>query len=420
MLTSTCFRWALGAALAAPLALHAQVPAAYQVATWRQFKPAAVSYTLDDNTGNQLPIAIPLFDQYGFKTTLFTVTNWGPNWAGLRTASANGHEVTSHTVTHPSLSSLTVAQQVVELQNSQTTIKANVPTAKCETVAYPNCVLGDVPTIQASYIAGRICSGQIMPATPPDFYNLSSIITGTTGSVRMAADFNTRVASAKSSGGWCVFLTHGIDADMGYSPTQSVELAAHLAYMDANRADFWVGTFSDVVKYIKERNAAVLTETTVSATQYSLTVTDNLPDAVYNVPITVRRQLPATWANAALTQGGAPLASTISTVGGVKYVVFDVVPDKGAVQLTSAVALASTASKAAEAVSLWPNPFVDALTVALPGQFDVAIYSLDGKLVSTGHGTTTMQVGRGLATGTYVVKVSQQGQPVSSQLIFKK
>ncbi|RZK62423.1 MAG: T9SS type A sorting domain-containing protein [Hymenobacter sp.] len=421
MSLSTRLSWVLGVALAAPLALHAQTTTSpYQVATWRQFKTAAVSYTLDDNTSNQLPVAIPLFDQYGFKTTLFTVTNWGPNWAGLRTASANGHEVTSHTVTHPSLGTLTIAQQVAELQNSQTTIKANVPTAKCETVAYPNCVLGDVPTIQASYIAGRICSGQIMPSTPTDFYNLSSIITGNTGSVQLAADFNTRVTSAKTSGGWCVFLTHGINADGGYSPTQSTELAAHLAYMDANRADYWVGTFSDVVKYIKERNAAVLTETTVSATQYSLAVTDNLPDAVYNAPITVRRLLPATWPSAAVTQGGVAVASTISTVSGVKYVVFDVVPDQGTVQLTSATALASTSAKATAAVSLWPNPFVDALTVALPGQFDVAIYSLTGKLVGTSHGTTTLQVGRGLAAGTYVVKVSQEGQPVSSQLINKK
>jgi hypothetical protein len=419
MRTSTRFRWALGLALA-PLALHAQTASPYEVATWRQFKTAAVSYTLDDNTSNQLPVAIPLFDQYNFKTTLFTVTNWGPNWAGLRTASANGHEVTSHTLTHPSLNTLTIAQQVAELQNSQTTIKANVPTAKCETVAYPNCVLGDVPSIQATYIAGRICSGQIMPSTPPDFYNLSAIITGTTGSVQTAADFNGRVAAAKTAKGWCVFLTHGINADGGYSPTQSTELATHLAYMNTNIADYWVATFSDVVKYIKERNAAVLTETSVSATQLNLVLSDNLPDAVYNVPITVRRMLPAAWPSAAVMQGSTALASTISTINGTKYVVFDAVPDQGTVQLTSATALATAPSRAASAASIWPNPYTEALTVALPGSFEVAIYSLDGRLVSTAHGTTTMQVGGGLAAGTYLVKVSQQGQQVSSQLLQKK
>jgi hypothetical protein len=410
----------LAATLGSSLPLAAQVNPAYEVATWRQFKTAAVSYTLDDNTGNQLPVAIPLFDQYSFKTTLFTVTNWGPNWAGLRAASANGHEVTSHTVTHPSLATLTVAQQMTELQQSQAVIKTNVPTAKCETVAYPNCVLGDLPTIQTYYIAGRVCSGAIIPSSPTDFYNLSSIITGTTGSVQTAAAFNAKVEAAKTAKGWCVFLTHGIDNDGGYSPTQSTELAAHLAYMNTNRADYWVATFSDVVKYIKERNAAAVTETTVSADLLSLSVTDNLPDNVYNVPITVRRQLPATWANATVTMGSTAVASTIATVNGSKYIVFDVTPDQGEIRLAKAVALAANAPAApALPVETWPNPFVSKSTIAVKGAFAFSVYSLDGKLVETGQGVDTAKFGGSLAAGAYVLKVKQNDKVVSSTVVKK-
>jgi hypothetical protein len=409
---------ATGAIFAQPATLLAQTNPAYEVATWRGFKAAAVTYTLDDNTSNQLPVAIPLFDQYNFKTTLFTVTNWGPNWAGLRTASANGHEVTSHTVTHPSLGGLSVAQQLTELQQSQATIRANVPTAACETVAYPNCVTGDVPTIQSYYIAGRGCSGQIMPATPTDFYNLSSIITGSTGTVQTAANLNAKVDAAKTARGWCVFLTHGINNDGGYSPTQSTELAAHLAYMNTNRADFWVGTFAEVVKYIKERNAAVLTETTVSATQFSLTLADNLPDNVYNLPLTVRRQLPTSWTGAAVTRGSTPVTSSVTTSGGVRYVVFEATPDQGPVQISNAPALASTRA-ASSLASAWPNPFTEEMTVTLPGQFEVAIYSLGGKLVRTSRGSDSLQVGADLAAGVYVLKISQQGRMVETRTIEK-
>ena len=411
---------AAGAVLGSPALLLAQVNPAYEVATWRGFKAAAITYTLDDNTSNQLPVAIPLFDQYNFKTTLFTVSNWGPNWAGLRTASANGHEVTSHTVTHPSLGGLTVAQQTTELQQSQATIRTNVPTAKCETVAYPNCVTGDVPTIQSYYIAGRGCSGQLMPATPSDFYNLSAIITGTTGAVQTAANFNARVDAARTARGWCVFLTHGINNDGGYSPTQSTELATHLAYMNTNSADFWVGTFADVVKYIKERNAAVLTETTVSATQFSMTLTDNLPDLVYNVPITMRRQLPASWTGAAVMRGTTPLASSVVTSAGVRYVVFEAVPDLGAVQVMNAAAVAGTRTGAAGVqANAWPNPFSTEMTVTLPGRFEAAIYSIDGKLVRTNHGNCSLQVGEGLAAGSYMLKISQQGQLVETRSVEK-
>ncbi|MGI4740315.1 MAG: polysaccharide deacetylase family protein [Janthinobacterium lividum] len=401
-------------------ALQAQVNSAYEVATWRQFKQAAITYTLDDNTSKQLPVAIPLFDQYNFKTTLFTVTNWMPNWVGLRAASLDGHEVASHTVTHPSLGTLTVAQQMVELQQSQATIKANVPTAACETVAYPNCVLGDIPTLQQYYLAGRICSGAIVPSTPTDFWNISSIITGNTGSVQLAADFNAKVQQAKTAKGWCVFLTHAIDNDAGYSPTQSTELAAHLAYVNTNIADFWVATFAEVVKYIKERNAVSVTETTVSADELSLVVADNLPDAAYNVPLTLRRQLPAAWPAASVAQGATPLTSTITTVGGVRYLVFDAVPDKGTIRLAKAGVVTSVANAAASPdTHLWPNPFTDTITLEAKGAFAYAIYALDGKLTQAGQGVNSLVLPNTLAQGTYVVKISQNGQLVSSKIVKK-
>lgn len=409
---------ALAAVLGSHSALWAQVNPAYEVATWRQFKTAAVTYTFDDNTSNQLPVAVPLFDQYNFKTTLFIVTNWGPNWAGLNAASLNGHEVTSHTVTHPSLGTLTAAQQVTELQQSQATIKANVPTAKCETIAYPNCVIGDIPTMQQYYIAGRVCSGAIMPGTPTDFWNLSSIITGNTGSVQTAANFNTRVQQAKDTRGWCVFLTHGINADGGYSPTQSTELAAHLAYMNANIADYWVATFAEVVKYIRERNAVSLTETTVSPDELTLVVADNLADNVYNVPVTVRRQLPAAWPGATVMLGATPVASTIATVNGARYIVFDVVPDQGTLRLTKTGVVASTSGATADpATKIWPNPFDDKITLEAKGDFTYAIYSLDGKLVQAGQGLNSVNLANTLASGAYVIKISQNGKLVSSKVI---
>jgi hypothetical protein len=421
MKTSLRLLLVAGTALGSRSTLLAQVNPAYEVATWQGFKTAAVTYTLDDNTSNQLPVAIPLFDQYNFKTTLFTVTNWGPNWAGLRAASANGHEVTSHTVSHPSLGTLTVAQQVAELQNSQTIIKTNVPTARCETVAYPNCVLGDVPTIQTYYIAGRICSGAIMPSSPTDFYNLSSIITGNTGSITTAAAFNAKAEAAKTAKGWCVFLTHGIDNDGGYSPTQSTELAAHLAYMNTHIADYWVATFAGVVKYIKERNAVAVAETAVSPDLLHLTVSSSLDNTVYNVPITLRRLLPPTWTGAKLTIGGDPVAATIATVGTAKYIVFDAVPNQGEISLTkdASVVTRTQSATSSTATSVWPNPFADQGTLHLKGTFVYTVYSLAGKLVETGQGIDTAKFGDTLAAGAYIVKLSQNGRVVSSKIIKK-
>lgn len=101
------------------------VDSLYEVATWPGFRQGAVRFTFDDNCPNQLSVVMPMFDQYGFKMTFFTVINWGPNWNTLRAAASNGHEIASHTVSHASLGTLTDDQQITELKNSQDAINSH-------------------------------------------------------------------------------------------------------------------------------------------------------------------------------------------------------------------------------------------------------------------------------------------------------
>lgn len=39
----------------------------YEVATWQGFRTAAISYTFDDGCANQYTIALPMFDEFGFR-----------------------------------------------------------------------------------------------------------------------------------------------------------------------------------------------------------------------------------------------------------------------------------------------------------------------------------------------------------------
>jgi len=306
----------------------------YEVGTWQGFRSAAISFTFDDGCSNQFAIAIPMFNEFDFKLTLFTVTGWSPNWTALQNAASAGHEVASHTVTHPSLGGMTVAQQTTELKNSQDVINAHITSQKCVTLAYPYCSTGNKPLCAQHYIAARGCQGFIEPSTPGDFMNISSLICGNLGSVKTAADFNQKFENTATSKGWCVFLIHGIDNDGGYSPLPSTTLRDSLEYLDARKGKFWVSTFRNVICYIRERNAVSVTESSNQDTRIILQVTDTLDDAIYNYPVTIRRPLPQGWSTANVSQKGRAADASIVEVDSKKYVMFDVVPDGGDVVLS--------------------------------------------------------------------------------------
>lgn len=305
------------------------VASPFEVGTWQEFKSAAVSYTFDDNCPNQLATVVPMFNNLGFKLTLFTVINWGPNWTGLQNAANNGHEIASHTLSHNSLNTLSDANQTTEYLNSKNSINDHIKGQTCLTIAYPNCVVGNSALCSQYYMAARGCQGYVESTTPTNFMNISSIICGSQGSVKTASDFNAKVDNAASSKGWCVFLMHAIDGDSGYSPTQSSELSAHLNYINSNINKFWVNTFGNVARYIKERNNVSLTVISNQSNNITIQLTDNLDNTLYNYPVSIRRPLPQGWTGASVTQGTTVLSSKILDVNSMSYIMFDAVPDAG-------------------------------------------------------------------------------------------
>ncbi|MGD2094806.1 MAG: polysaccharide deacetylase family protein [Phycisphaerales bacterium] len=310
----------------------------YEVGTWQGFRLAAVSYTFDDGCSNQYAIAIPMFNEFDFDLTMYPVINWSPNWAALQEAAAEGHEIGSHTMSHPYLNQLTIEQQAAELENSQKTINSNIEGDQCITIAYPYCVPSNLTLTQQYYIAARHCQGNIERTTPSNFYQISSIICGSQGAIRTPEDFNTKFERTATSNGWCVLLFHGIDNDGGYSPVPSTTLRASLEFLDAHRDVFWVSTFSNVVRYIKERNDVSVMELSCEDTSIVLQVTDTLDDAIYNYPVTIRRPLPGNWSSANVSQNEQAVDVSVVEIDSIKYVMFDVVPDRGDVVLIKAPA----------------------------------------------------------------------------------
>jgi oligosaccharide reducing-end xylanase len=309
----------------------------YEVGNWSGFRTAAITYTFDDHCSNQFAIAVPMFNEFGYKLSMFPVPGWSPNWTNIVNAAAAGHEIGSHTVNHTRLSDVNETIQNYQLSESQNIINSHITNQQCVTIVYPECVYGNLSLVATYYIAGRVCSASTLnPATPSNYYTIQSIILGNSG-INTLAGITGRDDAAAASGGWCVFLIHGIDGDGGWSPISSTVLRQSLQYLDAHRNTFWVQTFGNVTRYIKERNDVSVTETANTDDSITLSVTDTLDNAIYNYPVTVRRPLPADWPSATVSQNGQAVNASVVVANSTLYVMFDVVPDGGDVVLSKSI-----------------------------------------------------------------------------------
>ncbi len=304
----------------------------YEIATWKGFRDCAVTYTFDDNLPYQYSRAVPVLDEFGYKGTFYTVTNWSPNWEILNQMAANGHEIASHTVSHPFLNQLSDSLQMVELLASKEIIEKNISGQKCLTIAYPYCVPARSEITAKLYMAARHCQQFVEGQTPADFMNISSITCGTQGSLITADDFQKKINETIEKKGWCVFLIHEFDDGAGYSPLSTSVFKSSLQYCKINDNKVWVATLADVVKYIRERNAAMLKEN-ITKKSIELSLTDSLNNEIFNYPLTVRYQLPDSWNSAIAYYNSKPMELKYQKLNNKLYVIFDIIPDSGSVIL---------------------------------------------------------------------------------------
>ena len=300
--------------------------AAHTITNWPDNKAGAVSLTFDDSHPSQISLGIPALDARGMKGTFFVITNnVAGDWTPWKNASITGHEIGSHTISHPYLTSLTPSQVQVELQGSQSIIDSQVTTQKAVTIAYP---YGDynssVQSIaQNYYIAARgVNCG--LNQDPIDFYGIKACSPDSLDDVYAQTD------AAQAQGKWMVFFIHSLDGT-GYGEWLIGDLENYLDYLMTK--NLWVGTFGSMVKYIKERQSANLYVSSSTADRIVLNLTDTLDDAIYGEPLTIRSEIPAGWSNVTVLQGDSSTTVASALEGGVRVIYYHAIPDRGPISL---------------------------------------------------------------------------------------
>lgn len=236
---------------------------------WPKGQKAAVSLAYDDALDSQLDNAIPTLNKYGLKGTFYLQLNSPaidkrlPEW---RAAAKKGHELGNHSLFHQcskskpgrdwvdagrDLDKLTVAQMRDQVVLANTVLHA-IDGKRERTFTAP-CVDKEaggqnyIDAVKSEFVAIKLESGGVTP----DMNKLDPYAVGVAFPSNVTGQqLIDIVKEAAAKGTMANFTFHGIGGDhLTTSKEAHEELVKYLA---ANKDIYWVDTFVNEMKYVKE------------------------------------------------------------------------------------------------------------------------------------------------------------------------
>jgi len=309
----------------------AQTPApAITVPRWPQDRVAAISLTFDDGINTHLDFVGPILKKHHLHGTFFVATGMGPwekrkpEWKQL---AEQGNELANHTVHHPCLlaqikphsQDYTPAMMEAEIRDAAQQITQLFNSHRGLTFAYPcgNMSFGkpqDEAANAALYLRyvsensiGARGAGAGSPQDPDQLNVLDVGDLGPTadkGSVALLA-----MAQPAFEGHlWGVYCFHGVGGDwLSITPETLDELAGYLE----RHSEIWTATFGDAIRYTQERKALSIQVTQSNATSLAMALQWPMDKQIYDLPLTLKVELPEAWAEVTASGDGNRLAARI-------------------------------------------------------------------------------------------------------------
>lgn len=211
------------------------------------FSRPLVTMTFDDGHEDNVTTALPLLNQYGFKTTQCYATEFiegVPGAADNVLAFFNsGHEVCSHTVTHPFMTLLNQTQLDYELSHSQQVLQ-NIIGQPVRNFASP---YGDYNqnvnnTIDNYYQAHRTVDEGY---NSKDNFNVYRLRVQNVQNTTTLAEYQSWLDKAKETNTWLILVYHRVAADAGQFDTYPADFAAQLQAV--HNSGITVKTYQDAL-----------------------------------------------------------------------------------------------------------------------------------------------------------------------------
>ncbi len=267
----------------------------------------------------------------------------GVTWDEIRLYATQGHEMASHTITHPQMAALDHVNLLYELEKSAEEIRNQLNQKYVFSAECPYAT-EDERVMQYSFKAYPALRNR-MPErfltelnrsnrkNPGSFS--SEYVQWQRGAITktplqmMNSWIDTTVANKNI---WLVLAFHGVDG-IGWEALNSELLDVFFSYIKSKEEDLWVATFADVTKYMRERmNATVKTSEGNKKILVSLTIT--LDPDIYDIPLTLKSYVPSSWKEVLVEQGGEKKRIYSQRDSRGSYVLYQIRPNSGILELT--------------------------------------------------------------------------------------
>ncbi len=425
------------------------------VLRWHKGAQSALALTFDDGFEAHFKYAYPVLQKYNLTGTFFVnsgrLAKKGETqkerygfWEDFKEMSDGGQEIASHSQNHLNLTALDYDVLLKELKQDQEAIRTFVGT-QCLTHAYPYCLHDEVTDQVTSslFIAARQC-GDLANSTPSsgmNWMNVNSDLLSWTYPRSLENEHQSFLALKSkleqlkgNFGVACIHETLPFDL-LSTSSTYEIattewldEVCKYLS-IQAAEGKVWTTTFSNIVRYAKERESLRISREEYSADSIYYTFSTWLDSTVYNLPLTIEYTCPEEWkAVRCMVRDGQIIVSDSIYYPADGRIMLDVVPDRESLTLIGITAITgiNPAEKHPE-YTLYPNPVEEILYVdCAKDNVRCEVFSPQGILLKIKNlrsqsGTAEVYMGD-LAAGYYYVRFTTQGDeaPLYSFCVTKK
>jgi peptidoglycan/xylan/chitin deacetylase (PgdA/CDA1 family) len=265
-------------------------------------------------------------------------------WEEIGALAKRGHEFASHTVTHPRLAVLDDANLVYELEKSRQEILDHLGFKHTFSV---ECPYGTENARAVAFALDRyeLARNQMPDAFVEDLDRASRADPtvsrrqyvrwqrGPLAATPMSLMKSWVDTTTAHENIWLVLVFHGVDG-IGWQPRTGADLKEYLGYIQSRQDQVWVATFQDVAKYMRERMHAEV-RTYRYGDAISVVLRDDLMDASYDLPLTLKTYVPASWRGVSVRQGNRK--QTVETIGDQmrRYTYYTAAPNAETITLTA-------------------------------------------------------------------------------------